>query len=545
MNAPLVIIPALKKHAVIPDQLVKNMAGKTLIQRALNTALAVVPAKRVLVVTDSQEISLIAERNGVRFHYDAALRLPSLDIVTGLAAILEAEAKHYDPLVIYRASCPLLGAVDLHDALGKFATSEADCMISVRHVRQRVWEAKGGALSALLADDSGEMLVESRALIVLRAAALAAGLTPARAESLKVVPYFLNDRAVEIHSYQDWWICERLLMRRHVVFVVVGYPAIGMGHVYRGLMLAHEIAHHKVSFMCTAESELAVANITARDYRTHIQQSETLAQDVLALKPDMVINDLLDTDPAYMAALKGAGLPIVNFEDKGPGAELADMVVNALYESSNDPRVLAGPSYFCLRDEFLQAERNTFQEKPGCVLITFGGTDMCDFTRQTLDVVEPLCRARGMGIRVVAGPGYAHREALENHLATLGNPLVDFTCATNAMSRMMEGVDLAIVSAGRTVYELAHMRVPSLVLAQHEREALHTFARAGNGFLYLGVMRPQFRTQSLRRAFLALVDSTPLRHRLFERQARIDFTPNKARVVGRILNFLDVQGAVA
>ena len=57
------------------------------------------------------------------------------------------------------------------------------------------------------------------------------------------------------------------------------------------------------------------------------------------------------------------------------------------------------------------------------------------------------------------------------------------------MSRMMEGVDLAICSAGRTVYELAHMHIPSIVLAQHEREARHTFARADHGFAYMGIMR--------------------------------------------------------
>ena len=37
-----IVIPAIKKNAVIPDQLVKRLAGVTLIQRAIDTARGVV-----------------------------------------------------------------------------------------------------------------------------------------------------------------------------------------------------------------------------------------------------------------------------------------------------------------------------------------------------------------------------------------------------------------------------------------------------------------------------------------------------------------------
>ena len=38
MKERCIIIPALKKNAVIPDQLVKRLAGVTLMERALHTA---------------------------------------------------------------------------------------------------------------------------------------------------------------------------------------------------------------------------------------------------------------------------------------------------------------------------------------------------------------------------------------------------------------------------------------------------------------------------------------------------------------------------
>lgn len=169
--------------------------------------------------------------------------------------------------------------------------------------------------------------------------------------------------------------------------------------------------------------------------------------------------------------------------------------------------------------------------------MTFGGTDQPDFTRQTLDLVEPLCRERGVAVRVVTGPGYAHRDSLAEHVARLDNPLIRFEYATNIMSRMMEGADLAICSAGRTVYELAHMRVPGIVLAQHAREAQHTFARARNGFVYLGIMR-DFRPGRLEQAFRRLLDDPERRRALYERQSRIDFRANKTKVVKSILGLI-------
>lgn len=534
-----IVIPAIKKNAVIPDQLVKKLAGMTLMERALHTARGVLPGEDILVVTDSQEITLICERMGVRFHYNPSLKFTSLNIVREMRDVLAEAARNYDDIIIYRASCPLLTWVDIDDAWRHFDRArqqdKADCLVTVKSVRQRVWSQNGDSLDALLGDDTAEnpVYVESRSLVILDAKALLSG------ELNRVIPYFLNDRAIEINSYQDWWICERLLQRRHVLFVVVGYAAIGMGHVYRALMLAHEISGHKVTFLCTRESELAVSSIAARDYRTVVQKSEDLAAEVLALEPDLVINDILNTSEDYMRRLTEADVRCVNFEDEGPGAAHAELVINALYEEKlEDSRFCYGPRYFCLRDEFASAVRNEFRPELKNVLITFGGTDAQDMARRTLDCIEPVCRERGIVVRIVAGPGYAHKDAMEAHVAALGNPLIEFTYITNVMSRMMEGADLAICSAGRTVYELAHMRVPAMVLAHHEREARHTFARAHNGFAYLGIM-DKVSNRKIRTVFTRLLD-TERRLRLFERQDRFTFARNKARVVGQMLGLLEV-----
>ena len=56
MKERCIVIPAVKKNAVIPDQLVKKLAGVTLMERAIHTARAVAPGEDIVVLTDSQEI---------------------------------------------------------------------------------------------------------------------------------------------------------------------------------------------------------------------------------------------------------------------------------------------------------------------------------------------------------------------------------------------------------------------------------------------------------------------------------------------------------
>ncbi|MBQ7617558.1 MAG: cytidine 5'-phosphate N-acetylneuraminic acid synthetase, partial [Desulfovibrio sp.] len=353
-----------------------------------------------------------------------------------------------------------------------------------------------------------------------------------------VMPYFLEERGIEISGYQDWWICEHLLKRRHIIFVVAGFPAIGMGHVYRALMLAHEITSHKITFVCTKASELAVENIALRDYPIIRQQNEELHETVLKLRPDLVINDFLNTPLSYMQALREHGIRCVNFEDDGEGASLASLVINALYEEkASFKNYHCGPKYFCLRDEFLEASRNPLRPCVKTLLITFGGTDQYDCSRRILDLVEPICRVQNLAIRLVTGPGYAHLASMTEHIRKLNNPLLTFTSATNVMSKMMEGADLAICSAGRTVYELAHMRIPALVLAHHEREAKHTFARARHGFAFLGLMQ-KVSDETIRRVFQAMLRQEN-RARFWKRQNALDFVPNKARVIRLMESLLD------
>ena len=55
------------------------------------------------------------------------------------------------------------------------------------------------------------------------------------------------------------------------------------------------------------------------------------------------------------------------------------------------------------------------------------------------------------------------------------------------MPVLMSQCDIAITSRGRTGYELSMLGVPSIAMAQNEREEKHGFVCDENGFNYIGL----------------------------------------------------------
>lgn len=323
-----------------------------------------------------------------------------------------------------------------------------------------------------------------------------------------------------------------------IVFAVVGHTAVGLGHVHRVMTLAHELAGHDLAVVCTRESVLAAERLAGTGLRTSVQDDLDLGQTVLSLHPDLVINDILDTEVGYVEGLKESGAVVVNFEDLGPGADAADLTINAIYhESGSGPRRLEGPDYFCIRDEFLKTSPKPFSDRVRDVLVTFGGTDLPNSTRRVVDLILPPARERGIHISVVTGAGYCYSDELREFLAGVSERDVTLSSATDAISRHMARADLAFSSAGRTVFELAAMRVPGIIIASNPREEIHTFARERNGMRFLG-RQDTVRDSDIFEAFVDLVESRQRRLALRARTEQWDFRLGRERVVGAITALL-------
>jgi len=522
MDNLLIVIPAIKKNAVIPDQLIKKLNGITLIQRAINTAKEI--SKNILIVTDSQEISLIAKRNNIAYYLESNLHFDSNNILDVMNGIIENKDQN---IFLYRANTPLIDSDILKKAYQEFLTDDTVILTSVKSLDKQLFRYENNVLKK----SDIKYFKELKAFYIYKKNEKFQNLKPFK-------PYIIESEiSIEIESYQDWWICEKVLQRKRIVFHVIGNTILGMGHIYHSLALAHEITDHEVIFVCDEKYKLAVDKIASMDYK--VIASDNVEKTIIDLQPDIVINDILNTSQNYMKVLKEKDIKLVNFEDLGEGSSYADIVFNELYDSPqlNGKQYRWGYKYLALRDEFIDAKPHNKDEKVTSVLITFGGTDQNNLTLTALESILPIVQEKNLKIYIVCGSGYLFKQELEEYLKDCSYKNIELTYASNVISQIMEKTQIAISSNGRTVYELAHMNIPSIIISHHKREATHTFASLEKGFINLGVYNTAT-NNLIREKFQKMVKDNDYRELLFMNIRKYDFLENKQRVVKEILGLL-------
>jgi len=319
-----------------------------------------------------------------------------------------------------------------------------------------------------------------------------------------------------------------------LVFHVIGFKAVGLGHIYRSLSLAQDLTDFQISFACTKSSFEMVELMIKEKYHLHLFDEETVYSDIRDLNPDIVINDVLSTNEDDIKTLKTSSIKVVNFEDLGTGSALTDLTINELYEKPKDPskNILWGHNYFFLRDEFLERKSNKFPKSIENILITFGGTDSNNLTKYSLESIIDYCDERGIFIYIVSGPGYEHFSDLESNICKMEN--VSLTHATGVISEIMQKVQIALTSNGRTVYELAHMNIPSIVVSQHQRESEHKFSSLENGMVNIGIFSEINTRPLLKSTFEKIVEDEDFFRMLYKNSSRFNFSKNKLRVLDLI-----------
>ncbi|MFQ3214257.1 MAG: CMP-N-acetylneuraminic acid synthetase [Marivirga sp.] len=540
----LIILPARGGSKGIPRKNLRPLNGKPLIAYAIGTALKSTFDADVYVSTDDEEIAFIAEKYLAKVHKrdpSLAKDATTLDpvIYQAYKEISEIERKSYDLIVTMQPTSPLLSVGSLDQAISLMLEKpEVETVIAAVNDTHLTWSYSPTGQyvpnyeARVNRQQLPQVFKETGSFFISRAHIV----TPnSRIGSMVELFQLPSHEAIDIDTFQDWSVCEYLLKRKTILFSVSGYPEIGLGHVYNCLILASEILDHDIIFLVDRKSKLAYDKIKSYNYRVLIQQSEYLMDDIIKLKPDFIINDRLDTTTEYITILKAEGITNINFEDLGPGANKADLVINAIYPEQDSPaNHYFGSTYFCAREEFFLHEEKVINPIVKNVLISFGGTDPNNFTEKVLEIIYPICKLKGIQIHVVLGLGYMH------DLRTEVFEEVSFHDNVNSISEFMYNADVAFSSAGRTVYELALMGTPSIILAQNERELTHFFASEDNGFINLGLGNNVSEDQIFGE-FMALIDNLHLRQLMQQKMLKNEIKKGKQNVLNLIREVIKIK----
>ncbi len=194
----------------------------------------------------------------------------------------------------------------------------------------------------------------------------------------------------------------------------------------------------------------------------------------------------------YHRALHRTGLRLLLLDDMAHLESYAsDILLNqnlhaqpGLYAGRLAPctKLLAGPHYALLRREFRRAcPRQVARSPLRHLLITFGGSDPENLTARVLD---KLADYPELVITVLAGAANPHLAALQKRAASWKGSLHLVIDAPDVTPYMLEA-SAAIAAGGSTVWELAAMRVPTLVVGVSVDQMVGLSALRGIGFFHV------------------------------------------------------------
>jgi spore coat polysaccharide biosynthesis predicted glycosyltransferase SpsG len=308
-----------------------------------------------------------------------------------------------------------------------------------------------------------------------------------------------------------------------------------MGHVYRALAIATELARHRVRIYTSESMPLGQAFFAGTPFQAHtVTNHAHFVNCVAQSSADLVLLDILDTDSGFITDLRNAApaTKIVTFEDLGSGAPLTDLLVAEFLHNPQVPaeRQLNGIQNAILAPTF-ESMRHipSFRAEVEHILVLFGGTDPSGLAERALAALERL--GFGGQVDLVRGLGATPMRTDGRSLNLVVHSDVKH------MPTLIAGADLAFTSAGRTIYELATFGVPSVCIAQNTKELTHMHATASNGVHMLGPATGADDAQ-IDKALASLLTDTAYRRSLREQALRAAGQRSNKRVLARILEHL-------
>ena len=490
----LAIIPARGGSKGIPKKNLRLLNGKPLISYAIKNAIKSNFITDIFVSTDSQEIADVARSLGVEVIMRGANL--SSDMITLDPVVYDGmlKAEHFingnfDYVVTLQPTSPLLSVETLDDGISYCISNGYDTLISGVNNPHLAWiKSNGNIIPSYESRKNRQELppyfTETGAFVIAKRGVITENSRIGKNVSIFEMP---KRESIDIDTKDDWVLAESIMCRKRIILRADGYKKIGMGHIYNCITMAYNLIEHDVMIVTMADAAVGVEKLKETNLPYHtINNDKELFEFIKEFNPDIFVNDCLDTEIDYIKKLKSMIPRVVSIEDLGPGIKVADAVINALYDDVKFyPHVYSGYKYVCLRDEFQLARPNVWSAKVRNVLVMFGGTDPANLNKMLYKIITKISsQYPNIMFKFITGIGYDNES---NGVVSIPDRNIYVYPNVPCVSKFMKDADLAITSQGRTIFELAMMGVPSIVLSQNKRESTHKFAKLENGFLNLGI----------------------------------------------------------
>lgn len=497
------IVPARGGTDPVPYLNIKRLGDGPLLAHTLAAARDSATIDRVVVSTDDERVAAVARAHGGEVPFlrprELAADQPSLmPVVAHAVRTLEAAGERIDVVVILQATTPFRDASAIDQAVERLFEGGFDSVVSVTEDRTLNWREDKGVLVPLFAregrrEEQIPIYKENGAVVALRRAVID---SPLRFGE-KVGWLVLDKRAgFTVHDLEDFWMAERLLRQPRVLFRVDGSASVGMGHVFRALAIAEalrSLSRADIAFLMSADHTEGLVTVSRAGYAVRVVgdgRQETYLEHIRDFSPAILINDLPALDGSYLTALSHLGATTVNLVDTIDDLETtehyAQVIVSVMNQDRETPEgFYGGPAYAILREHFRGREKEV-REQPKLVLLSFGGSDPQGLTLKAARALQGL--DPGVEVVAVAGPAFSFRREFEALSAALPRRIPLINEAGGHIAELMLEADVMVGSGGMSVYEIAALGTPGIILGQNAREDRRMRDFAAHGTVeYLGL----------------------------------------------------------
>lgn len=538
----LFVVPARGGDREVPYLNIKRLGGLPLIAHTLAAASESQHAHTLVVSTDDDHVEEVVKEfqpegphepthpivvRRPEEHADAELKA----IVRHAVEVVEKEgAARFDVVVILQATSPFRTGKQIDEAIARLLDESDPCdsVISLKELRSLTWRKREGRLEPLheragRREELEPLYQEDGAIRAMRREVL-----DAKERLGERVGYVLMDKmsALTVHDIYDFWLAERLENMPRVLFRVDGGAEIGMGHVYRSLAAAKAFKNVSrtadVCFLMRGDRPEGIRHVSREGYQVRVLHED--ASELPAIRdysPNLIVNDLPFVNDGYLRSLAKLGASTVNFVDSLADIEtphgMAAIIVAALAEEQVEH---AGPDFAILREAF-QRRSAAVSPRGRLVVLSFGGSDPQKLTLKSLSALASLAAARpDLEVIAVLGPAFGHLPELDERIKGLPyQPRI--LNHVDRMADILVDADVVLCSGGMTVFEIAALGRPGIVLCQNakEDERMERFAREGS-IVHLG-LGTEVGEDVIRETTRELLDDPERRRRMSEAGAAL------------------------
>lgn len=198
------------------------------------------------------------------------------------------------------------------------------------------------------------------------------------------------------------------------------------------------------------------------------------------------ITNFRSIDQPQIDCLKRAG-PVFCVDELGRRCLVPDAIYNTsivpeFHDYSGSPApVHCGPGYLCMSNDYRSyaKKRRSFTDGIREVLVSMGGTDRTQATLRVMDTFADL--DEDIEVHIVIGAGFSFADEVRKRAVRAPKNRFRLHKNKRDLSELMSAVDLGLTAGGNTLYELACVGTPALVLYEdeHERRQGEEFERRG------------------------------------------------------------------